>query len=83
MRMQKTVRNGKKVWVLVTLAEGVEDIRRDTGTQGWFEMQRALIAAVGKEAEVFQGGAGMVHNTASSTSATCCRSSRTTAPAPT
>jgi N4-gp56 family major capsid protein len=63
MRMQQTVRNGKKVWVLVTLAEGIEDIRRDTGTQGWFEMQRALIAAIGKEAEVFQGGAGMVHNT--------------------
>jgi N4-gp56 family major capsid protein len=63
VRMEKTTRNGKKVWVLVTLAEGVEDIRRDTGTQGWFEMQRALIAAVGKEAEVFQGGAGMVHNT--------------------
>lgn len=63
MRMQKTLRNGKKVWVLITLAEGTEDIRRDTGTQGWFEMQRALIAAVGKEADVFQGGAGMVHNT--------------------
>lgn len=63
MRMQKTLRNGKKVWVLVTIAEGVEDIRRDTGTQGWFEMQRALIAAIGKEAEVFQGGAGYVHGT--------------------
>lgn len=63
IRMQKTVRNGKKVWVLVTLAEGVEDIRRDTGTQGWFEAQRALIAAIGKESEVFQGGAGMIHGT--------------------
>jgi N4-gp56 family major capsid protein len=61
VRMERTVRNGKKMWVLVTLAEGVEDIRRDTGTQGWFEAQRALIAAVGKEAEVFQGGAGYIH----------------------
>ena len=63
VRMQKTVRNGKKVWVLVTLAEGVEDIRRDTGTQGWFEAQRALITAIGRDAEVFQGGAGMIHGT--------------------
>jgi len=63
MRMQQTVRGGKKCWVLVTLAEGMEDIRRDTGTQGWFEMQRALIAAIGREADVFQGGAGMMHGT--------------------
>jgi N4-gp56 family major capsid protein len=61
VRMEQTVRNGKKIWVLVTLAEGVADIRRDTGTQGWFEAQRALIAAVGKESEVFTGGAGMIN----------------------
>lgn len=61
VRMQKTVRNGKKHYVLATLAEGMEDIRADAGSQGWLEFQRALTTAMGKEAEIFQGGAGMAH----------------------
>lgn len=63
VRMTKIRRNNKDCWTLVTMAEGVEDIRKDTGTQGWFEANKALITAIGKEAEVFQGGAGYIHGT--------------------
>ena len=34
-------------------------IRDDAGAQGWFESQKALVTAIGKEAEIFKGGAGM------------------------
>jgi N4-gp56 family major capsid protein len=61
VRMQPTRRNGKEMWCLVTLPEGVEDIRRDTGTQGWFVAQQALVTAIGKEADLFKGGAGYIH----------------------
>jgi len=61
VRMTKTRMAGKELWVLVTMPEGVEDIRSDTGTQGWFEAQRNLIQVMGKGAEVFQGGAGNMH----------------------
>lgn len=49
---------GKKGNVLVTGPEGMQDIRNDTGAQGWFEAQKALIAAIGKDADFFKGGAG-------------------------
>lgn len=61
VRMSKTRLNGKEAWVLVTMPEGVEDIRSDTGTTGWFEAQRQLIQVMGKQAEIFQGGAGLLH----------------------
>lgn len=63
VRMTKIRRDGKECWTLVTMAEGVEDIRRDTGTQGWFEANKALITNLGKGAEIFQGGAGWIHGT--------------------
>lgn len=63
VRMTKVRRNGKECWTFLTMAEGVEDIRKDTGTQGWFEANKALITALGKEAEIFQGGAGYIHGT--------------------
>jgi N4-gp56 family major capsid protein len=63
VRMTKIRRGGKECWTLVTLAEGVEDIRKDTGTQGWFEAQKALTTAIGEDSKIFQGGAGYIHNT--------------------
>lgn len=63
VRMEKIRRSGKSCWTLVTMPEGVEDLRKDTGTQGWFEANKALITAIGKEAEIFQGGAGYIHGT--------------------
>ncbi len=63
VRMQKIRREGKECWTLVTMPEGLEDIRKDTGTQGWFEAHKALVTAIGKSAEIFQGGAGFIHGT--------------------
>lgn len=50
---------GKKVFVLAVCPEGIQDIRDDAGAQGWFEAQKALTTAIGKESEIFKGGAGM------------------------
>lgn len=58
-KMTPIIRNGKKVFVLAVLPEVMQDIRDDVGAQGWFEAQKALISNIGKEAEVFKGGAGM------------------------
>lgn len=58
LRIEKIQKGGKEVYQLVTLPEGMQDLRKDSGTQGWFEAQKALIQAVGKEADFFKGGAG-------------------------
>jgi len=58
VKMTKITRNGKQVWVLVALPEGIQDIREDSGTAGWIDAQRALTTSIGKEADWFQGGAG-------------------------
>lgn len=59
VKMTKVQMAGKECFLLATCPEGIQDIRDDAGAQGWFEAQKALIASVGKEAEVFKGGAGM------------------------
>lgn len=58
VKMAPVNMNGKKVFLLACMPEVLQDIRNDTGAQGWFEAQRALVAAVGKEADLFKGGAG-------------------------
>ena len=59
VKMTKVLKNGKECFVLAVCPEVMQDIRDDVGTQGWFEAQKALTASVGKEAELFKGGAGM------------------------
>ncbi len=49
----------RKVFVLAAPPESIQDIRDDAGAQGWFEAQKALTTAIGKESEIFKGGAGM------------------------
>lgn len=58
VKMAPISKGGKKCFVLSTLPEGIQDIRDDVGAQGWFEAQKALVTNVGKEAELFKGGAG-------------------------
>ncbi len=58
VKMQKVQKNGKECWVLVTLPEGMQDLRDDTGSQGWFEAQKALTTSIGRESDLFKGGAG-------------------------
>lgn len=59
VKMQKIRKGGKDCFVLAVCPEVMQDIRDDVGSQGWFEAQKALTAAVGKESEIFKGGAGM------------------------
>jgi len=59
VKMAPISMGGKKVFCLSTCPEGIQDIREDAGAQGWFEAQKALTTAIGKESEIFKGGAGM------------------------
>jgi N4-gp56 family major capsid protein len=52
-------RGGKQLYVLCVMPEVMQDIRNDASPQGWFEAQKALTNAIGKESELFKGGAGM------------------------
>ena len=59
VKMTAINKGGRDVFALAVLPEVMQDIRDDAGAQGWFEAQKALASAVGKEAEMFKGGAGM------------------------
>lgn len=59
VKMQKVSKGGKDCFILAVCPEVMQDVRDDVGSQGWFEAQKALTAAVGKESEIFKGGAGM------------------------
>jgi N4-gp56 family major capsid protein len=59
VKMAPITMAGKKVFVFAVPPEGIQDIRDDAGSQGWFEAQKALTTAIGKESEIFKGGAGM------------------------
>lgn len=59
VKMTPVRKGGKDVYLLSVCPEVMQDIRDDSGAQGWFEAQKALTAAVGKESEIFKGGAGM------------------------
>lgn len=59
VKMTQIRKGGKDCYMLAVCPEVMQDIRDDSGAQGWFEAQKALTAAVGKESEIFRGGAGM------------------------
>ncbi len=59
VKMDMIKKGGKSMFIWAVLPEVMQDIRQDTGAQGWFEAQKALTTAVGKESELFKGGAGM------------------------
>lgn len=59
VKMTPISKGGKKCYVLAVAPEVMQDVRDDVSAQGWFEAQKALTAAIGKESEIFQGGAGM------------------------
>jgi N4-gp56 family major capsid protein len=58
VRIEQIVKGGKKMYILAVCPEVMQDIRDDAGGQGWFEAQKALTSAIGKESEIFKGGAG-------------------------
>lgn len=59
VKMTQIMKGGKECYMLSTCPEVMQDIREDSGAQGWYEAQKALTAAIGKESEIFKGGAGM------------------------
>ena len=59
VKMTPVRKNGKEVYLLSVCPEVMQDVREDSGAQGWFEAQKALTAAIGKDSEIFKGGAGM------------------------
>lgn len=59
VKMTPVRKGGKDCFLLPVLPEVMQDIRDDVGAQGWFESQKALTAAIGKESEIFKGGAGL------------------------
>lgn len=59
VRIAQTSKGGRNCYILAVMPEVMQDIRDDVGTAGWFDAQRALAAQIGKEAEIFKGGAGM------------------------
>lgn len=58
VKMQPIRKGGKDCFVLPLCPEQMQDFREDIGAQGWFESQKSLITAIGKDAEYFKGGAG-------------------------
>lgn len=59
VKMTPVSKGGRDVFLLAVPPEVMQDIRDDSGSQGWFEAQKALTTAIGKDAELFKGGAGL------------------------
>lgn len=58
-KMQKVSIEGGQHYVLVTGVEGMYDLRREAGDQGWLAIQKAAAAAEGRKNPIFDGSAGM------------------------
>lgn len=71
VRIQPVMKMGKKLYLLAVCPEVMQDIRDDSGVAGWFEAQKALTAAIGKESEIFKGGAGMFNGVLADEMDTC------------
>jgi N4-gp56 family major capsid protein len=59
VKMTPLRKGGRAIFCFSVAPEVMQDIRDDSGAQGWFEAQKALTTAIGRESELFKGGAGM------------------------
>lgn len=71
VKMTQVVKGGKECYVWAMCPENMQDIRDDVGAQGWFEAQKALTTAIGKESELFKGGAGIFNGVLADEMETC------------
>jgi N4-gp56 family major capsid protein len=55
--------NGDKYYVTLMSPFQEHDLRTDSGTAGWLEVQKAAAAAEGRANPIFKGGLGMINNT--------------------
>lgn len=60
--MQPCVVDGEEVFVLVMHTFQEDDLRKDVGTGGWLEIQKAAAAAVGFKSPLFKSALGMYRN---------------------
>lgn len=61
-KMTPVTIEGGRHYVLLTGVEGMYDLRREAGDQGWFAIQKAAAAAEGRKNPIFDGSAGMYNN---------------------
>lgn len=61
--MQPVSVNGEMHYVCVMSPFQEHDMRTQTGTSGWLEIQKAAAAAEGSKNKIFKGGLGMINNT--------------------
>ena len=54
--------NGEEHYVLVMTPKQASDMRTDTGTGEWLDIQKAAAAAEGRSNPIFKGGLGMYNN---------------------
>ena len=71
VKMTPVSKGGKDCFIWSMCPENMQDIRDDVGAQGWFEAQKALVTNIGKEAELFKGGAGMFNGVLADEMETC------------
>lgn len=60
--IQPIVIDGEEHFVLVMSPWQKYDLKRDTGTGGWLDLQKAAAAADGNKSPIFKGGLGMYNN---------------------
>jgi len=60
--IQPIMIDGEEHYVLVMSPWQKYDLKRDTGTGGWLDLQKAAAAAEGNKSPIFKGGLGMYNN---------------------
>lgn len=62
-RMEPLEEKGQAYYMLTLSPEQIYDLRKDAGTGGWLDIQKAAAASNGLQNNIFQGGAGMYNKT--------------------
>ena len=60
--IQPIVVDGEEHYVLVMSPWQKFDLKRDAGTGGWLDLQKAIVTAEGSKSPIFKGGLGMYNN---------------------
>ena len=62
-RMEALKQGSEDYYILTMSPEQIHDLRKDTGTGGWLEIQKAAAAANGYDNHIFKGSAGEYNKT--------------------
>lgn len=61
-KLQPILINGQKHYVCMMNPQQAQDMRTNTGTGQWLDIQKAAVTAQGKDNPIFNGGLGMYNN---------------------